>query len=96
LLNTSDFLKLSKWKLSFKPGWDIYFKKFDNSIQKKILKKFNQMKESLQARGLHNTKILVEEIGQYRIAFIKNEENKTKLIHFIGNHKQYEKWYQKK
>jgi hypothetical protein len=35
----------------------------------------------------------VEETGQYRIAFYQNEETRTKEIHFVGTHKQYEKWY---
>jgi hypothetical protein len=44
-------------------------------------------------RRLHQSKFCVEEVGQYRICFVVEEETKTKSIHFIGNHKQYEKWY---
>ncbi len=51
------------------------------------------MKQSLQARGLKASKAVVEEAGQYRIAFYQNEEQRKKEIHFVGNHKQYEKWY---
>ena len=81
------------WKLLFKKDWDKHFKKLDNSTQQRILKKFEQMKQPLQARGLKSSKIVVEEVGQYRIAFYQNEKKQQKEIHFVGNHKQYEKWY---
>jgi len=86
-------LELRTWKLAFKKGWDRHFKKFDNSARQRILKKFVQMKQPLQARGLTASKIVVEEVGQYRIAFYQNMEKHQKEIHFVGNHKQYEKWY---
>ena len=86
-------MELRPWKLVFKKGWDKHFKKFDNTTQKRILKKFNQMKQPLFARGLKASKVVVEEVGQYRIAFYQNEEELQKEIHFVGNHKQYEKWF---
>ena len=86
-------MELLPWKLEFKPGWDIHFSKFDLSVQKMILKKFDQMKQSLQARGLRASRYQVEEVGGYRIAFIQRDKTRTKSIHFAGNHKQYEKWY---
>lgn len=81
------------FRLEFRPEWDKHFKKFDFSVQQRILKKFDQMKQPLVGRGLHGSHFLVEEVGQYRIAFIQKES--TKFIHFVGNHKQYEKWYKK-
>jgi len=86
-------LELKPWKLVFKKGWDKYFKKFDNETKQRILKKFKQMKHPLQARGLKASRVVVEETGQYRIAFYQNEDKHEKEIHFVGNHKQYEKWY---
>ena len=86
-------MELMSWKLVFKKGWDKNFEKFDNSTQQRILKKFEQMKQPLQARGLKASKVVVEEAGQYRIAFYQNEEKHQKEIHFVGNHKQYERWY---
>ena len=86
-------MDLTPWKLDFKPGWDLHFKKFDNSTRKHILNKLNQMKQPLGARGLHSSEFQVEEVGQYRIAFIEDETTKTKFVHFVGDHKQYEKWY---
>ncbi|MFH1234873.1 MAG: hypothetical protein V1493_04655 [Candidatus Diapherotrites archaeon] len=89
-------MDLAPWKLEFKPDWGKHFKKFDSSEQKKILKKFGQMEQPLSARGLRSSRYQVEEVGQYRIAFIQDEESRTKKIHFVGNHKQYEKWYKGK
>jgi len=86
-------LELVLWKLVFKNGWDKYFEKLDNSVQQRILKKFEQIKQPLQARGLKASKIVIEEVGQYRIAFYQNEKKQQKEIHFVGNHKQYERWY---
>ncbi len=86
-------MDLKPWALKFKPGWDEHFKKFDRSVQQQILHKFEKMKQPLAARGLHSSRYLVEEVGQYRIAFVQDEETRTKYIHFIGNHSQYEKWY---
>ena len=86
-------MDLRPWKLAFKDGWDKNFKKFDTETQRKILKKLDQMKQPLQARGLNASRVVVEEVGQYRIAFYQDEEKRQKEIHFVGNHKQYEKWY---
>ncbi|MFH1586867.1 MAG: hypothetical protein ABID38_03360 [Candidatus Diapherotrites archaeon] len=86
-------MELRSWKLVFKKGWDKHFKKFDKSEQLRILKKFEQMKQPLQARGLKASRAAIEEVGQYRIALYQNEEKHHKEIHFVGNHKQYEKWY---
>lgn len=87
------FLELKQWQLVFRKGWDKHFEKFDNSAKQKILKKLEQMKQPLQGRGLKASKAVVEEAGQFRIAFFQNEEKQQKEIHFIGNHKQYEKWF---
>ena len=86
-------MELIPWKLEFNPGWDKYFKDFDKSIKDQILKKLEKMKQPLVARGLHSSDYKVEEAGQYRITFIQDETTQTKHIHFIGDHKQYEKWY---
>lgn len=51
------------------------------------------MKRPLQGRGLHSSRYKVEEVGGYRIAFIQHETVRIKSIHFVGNQKQYEKWY---
>ncbi len=86
-------LDSASWRLEYKTGWDVHFQGFDKSIRIQILKKLQQMKQPLSGRGLHGSHILVEEVGQYRIAFEQDEQNRIKFIHFIGSHKQYEEWY---
>ena len=84
---------LRDWRLEFKPGWDVHFRKFDASVKRRILNKLDRMKQPLLGRGLKRSRYLVEEAGGYRIAFVEDEEARTKRIHFIGDHKQYQKWY---
>ncbi len=86
-------MDLTPWKLEFKPGWDAHLSKFDKPVREQILKKLEQMKQPLTARGLKESAYRIEEAGQYRIGFIEDELNRVKKIHFVGNHKQYEKWY---
>ena len=86
-------MDLTEWKLEFKPGWDAHFKDFDKSVQQAVLKKLMQMKQPLRGRGLHSSRYQVEEVGGYRIAYIEDSQTKTKSIHFVGTHKQYERWY---
>ena len=86
-------MELKAWRILLHPGWDEYFKKFDAQTQKRIMKKIDQMEKPLAARGLRSSRYQVEEAGQYRIAFIQYEETGIKKIYFVGNHKQYEKWY---
>jgi len=89
----SNILDLEPYRLDFKPDWDWCFKDFDRAVQQRILRKFEQMKQPLQGRGLHSSRYRVEEAGGYRIAFIQDDENRVKHIHFVGDHQQYEKWY---
>ncbi|MDP2718024.1 MAG: hypothetical protein Q8P02_04740 [Candidatus Micrarchaeota archaeon] len=84
---------MAPWRIAFKPDWDVHFKAFDKKIQERILKKIAQMKQPIVGRGLHGTSYCVEEVGQYRIAFEQDSASRTKSIHFVGNHKQYERWY---
>lgn len=81
------------YQLSFKPGWDCYFRKWDKNLQQPILKKLEHLKQELLGRGLHASRYLVEEVGQNRIVYWVDEQVRVKHIHFVGNHKQYEKWY---
>ena len=84
------------YQLLFAPDWDIHFSKMDSIIQKQLWKKIQQQKEESQTRHLkHGIEFAVIETGQYRIAVKIDEKEKTKKIHFAGNHKQYEKWYKK-
>ncbi len=82
------------YKILFENEWDEHYKKYDPSLQERIMKKIEKQQEEQNTRHLkHGIEFYVIEIGQYRCAIKINEQQKTKTIHFIGNHKQYEKWY---
>lgn len=72
--------------------------KLDKPNQVRILKKIAQLeREDIQSRHLkHGLPFFVEEAGGYRIIFEVRETEKMKTILFIGDHKEYEKWYQNK
>ena len=77
------------YSLIFKPGWDKYYLKMDNSTQTSIWKKIQQQKNETKTRHLkHGVEFYVVDTGQYRIAIKISEKEKTKTIHFAGNHKQ--------
>lgn len=82
------------YALEYRTWWDLYFKKFDKSTQEKIIKKIEKQKEKMKTRHLRQgIEFCVAECSQYRIALKIDEKNKIKTIYFVGNHKQYEKWY---
>lgn len=84
-----------KWEILFSENCGRYYSRFDKSVKDRIKKKIEQMENDLPPRGLYQSKYLVEEVGQYRIAYILREGN-IKEIHFIGDHTQYKKWYSSK
>ncbi|MBI5036660.1 hypothetical protein HZC09_04940 [Candidatus Micrarchaeota archaeon] len=85
---------MEEYALGFGPGWDEHFKKFDLSVKQQIWKKILRLQRALKHRHLkHGNPCFVEKAGGYRIAFRVDEEGKTKKVVFVGDHKQYEKWY---
>ncbi len=67
----------------------------DTPVRIRILKKTTQLqREDLDSRHLRaGLPFFVEDIGQYRVCFEKDEQNKKKIVRFVGDHKEYEKWY---
>lgn len=67
----------------------------DKPVQEQIAKKLKQLeRDDFKSRHLkHGFPIFVEEVGQYRIAFKTREDAKEKRVYFIGNHRDYEKWF---
>ena len=70
------------------------FVHLDKPIQKRILKKLEQLKnpEKISRHLKRNTRFFVEEIGQFRIVFEFIASQKIILI-FVGTHKEYEKFF---
>lgn len=82
------------YKIDFDEGWDRYFEKLPKDIQIRVWKKINKIKTGLPGRHLHSgVDYFVEEVGQYRICYKSFENKKVRRFYFVGNHKDYEKWY---
>jgi mRNA-degrading endonuclease RelE of RelBE toxin-antitoxin system len=86
-------MELAPYRIGYRRGWDRHFDKLDAETQRQILKKIEQMKSPIVGRGLHSSEFRVEEVGGYRIVYALFEAERMKSIHFVGSHKQYEKWY---
>lgn len=87
---------LAEYTFKFHEDWDSYFKRLDLAIRDKVLKKLEQLRHAHPSRHLgHGTPIFVEEVGQHRICFGIDETQKMKTFYFVGDHKEYEKWYKR-
>jgi mRNA-degrading endonuclease RelE of RelBE toxin-antitoxin system len=84
---------MGEYSLDFAEGWEAYFEKLDKSMRERVWRKIQQLKTIPHSRHLkHGLDYFVSEVGQYRIAYKINEEKKTKILYFVGDHKDYEKW----
>lgn len=84
---------MGEYSLDFADGWDFYFWKLDKSMRDRVWKKIQQLKLIPHSRHLkQGLDYFVSEVGQYRIAYKINEDKKTKILYFVGDHKEYEKW----
>lgn len=80
------------FRLDYDKGWDKFFSKMDSSVQKMLWKRIQKLKTLEKARHLkRGLPYFVAEVEQYRIGFI--EEKNIRTIAFVGNHKQYQRWY---
>ena len=70
------------------------FKRLDKSIKSKIIKAIEDLKVKDSGKRLKGySSFIVKKVGQYRIVYVVDNKNKIKIIYFIGDHKEYEKWY---
>jgi mRNA-degrading endonuclease RelE of RelBE toxin-antitoxin system len=77
----------------FDQGWPKLFQPLDRTIKERIAKKIKKVLEYPQKRHLKKAQFFVAEVGQYRIIYRVFEENKRIRFYFVGDHKEYEKWY---
>ena len=84
---------MSEYSLEFALGWESCFEKLDKGIRERVWKKIQQLKVLPQSRHLRQGfDFFVSEVGQYRIAYKVDEQRKVKVVHFVGDHKEYDKW----
>ena len=79
---------------SFDEKWPEYFEKLDNTVKERVAKKIKKILEFPKKRHLsQGARFFVDQIGQNRIVYRVFDENKEARFYFVGNHKEYEKWY---
>lgn len=82
------------YSAEFHEDWKSRFEKLDNSVKIRIVKKIKQILDGLPGRHLeHGAEYFVEEVGQYRICYKSFDGAKVRKFYFVGDHKEYEKWY---
>jgi len=82
------------YKATFDENWPKHFNKLDPTIKERVVKKIKKILEFPKKRHLKKgARFFVDEIGQNRIVYRVFEENKEARFYFVGNHKEYERWY---
>lgn len=76
--------------------WPEYFDRLSNEMKERTTKKIKKILEYPYKRHLQKgAKFFVGEIGQNRIIYRIFEQDKTVKFYFAGDHKEYEKWFEK-
>lgn len=79
---------------AYDEDWPKYFENLDPTIKERVAKKIKKILEFPMKRHLgHGTRFFVDEVGQYRILYRVFDEKEEVRFYFVGNHKEYEKWY---
>ncbi len=82
------------FKKSFDEKWPEYFEKLDNTAKERVVKKIKKILEFPKKRPLNQgARFFVDQIGQNRIVYRVFDKNNEVRFYFVGNHKEYEKWY---
>ncbi|MCR4335161.1 MAG: type II toxin-antitoxin system RelE/ParE family toxin [archaeon] len=82
------------YKPTFHKDWPEHFSKLEHLIKERTSKKIQKILEHPQKRHLESrAKYFVDKVGQYRILYMIFEEKQEVRFFFVGNHKEYEKWY---
>jgi mRNA-degrading endonuclease RelE of RelBE toxin-antitoxin system len=85
---------ISIYKATFDEDWPKYFDRLDDETKERVSKKIKKILEFPEKRHLKgNAKFFIDEIGQNRITYRIFKENEEARFYFVGNHKEYEKWY---
>lgn len=83
---------MTEYEVTFQADARKSFSSLDTAVKNRIIKVAVKMRTAQPGRHLkHGLDFFVEEAGQYRVVFTCEENRKE--IYFVGNHKEYEKWY---
>ncbi len=80
------------YEIVFDKDWFKYWKKIPQNLHPQLLNKMKELKEEKTFRHLKfGLPYFVLEFGQYRVCF--KEKDNVRTLYFVGDHKEYEKWY---
>jgi mRNA-degrading endonuclease RelE of RelBE toxin-antitoxin system len=83
------------YNLDYHPKWKSYFQDLPEEIKLRVVKKIESISNTpkSQRHMRFGLPYFVSELGQYRITYkIIDLDNKI-IFYFVGDHKEYEKWY---
>lgn len=84
------------FEATFDEDWPYYFDLLENELKMRIFKKLKKILEHPKKRHLKkNADFFVDEVGQNRIIYRVFESQNLVRFYFVGNHKEYEKWYRR-
>ncbi len=84
---------INTYEAEYDQEWSKYFQLLDESIKERIAKKVGKILTYPTKKHLKKSSFFVDEVGQYRIVYMVFEENQHVRFFFVGDHKEYEKWY---
>lgn len=84
---------INTYGIEFDEDWPKCFGALDKSLRLRIAKKIGKILVTPYKRHLRKLSYFVDQVGQYRIVYKIFEEKKIVKFYFIGDHKEYEKWY---
>ena len=72
------------------------FRGLDNAVRDRIKKRLEKLKINHDVRTLKEwPEVWIAGIGDYRALYLIDEQTKNKTVFFIGDHKGYERRYEK-
>ena len=82
------------YNATFDEDWIGFFQKLDGTMKERVAGKIGKILEHPQKRHLKKgARFFVGEAGQNRIVYRVFEDSMEVRFYFVGNHKQYKKWY---
>ncbi len=85
---------MSEYIATYDEDWNRYFNKQSRELKIRIVKKISKVLEYPAKRHLKSgANFFVDEIGQYRLLYRIFEDTKQVNFYFVGDHKEYEKYY---
>ena len=79
---------------AFDGDWPKYFNSLENTFKERVAKKMAKILEYPKKRHLgQKANFFVDEAGQHRILYRVFDDANEVRFYFVGNHKEYEKWY---